>query len=385
MGAVRSVALITPRYAPSIGGVEWHVQMLATGLASRSITVEVVTADPSGRLPAIEEMDGVVVRRFPTVGRSEVYSPSLALSKWLLRNSSRFDLLHAHSYHTILPLQSAACSKLLGIPLVITPHYHGTGHSPFRRLLHRPYHFVGKWAISRAVSVICVSEAERTLIHRDFGSGVPTTVIPNGASIDQLPRTRNNGKSTGVRTVLCAGRLEHYKHVDKVISALSHLPKDFRVVVLGDGPDRHRLEEHARHVGVAERVLTLGFVTRDELIEWYGLADIFVSLSDREAFGLTVLDASVAGSKVVASDIPAHREVAEYLPAGVVSLVSPDCSALQLAETILQASARNLLSDPENWAVPRWSDAIDGALRCYHLAVAKRQIETSAAEEEILP
>src|SRR5439155_19847163 len=64
-GVVRPlrVAMVTPRYHPVTGGVETHVHEVATRLAARGVEVTVLTADSSGRLPACERLDGVLVRR----------------------------------------------------------------------------------------------------------------------------------------------------------------------------------------------------------------------------------------------------------------------------------------------------------------------------------
>ena len=55
----RTIAIATPRYAPDIGGVEKHAEELARGLAARGVPVEVLTCDPTDRLPRIEQRDGV--------------------------------------------------------------------------------------------------------------------------------------------------------------------------------------------------------------------------------------------------------------------------------------------------------------------------------------
>ena len=69
-----TIALVSPRYAPEIGGVERVVEMTARGLARRGVDVEVITTDPTGRLPRLEQRDGVTVRRFRTLANDDVYS-----------------------------------------------------------------------------------------------------------------------------------------------------------------------------------------------------------------------------------------------------------------------------------------------------------------------
>jgi glycosyltransferase involved in cell wall biosynthesis len=119
--STRPIALVTHRYAPAIGGVERVVEQLARGLARRGIAVEVITTDPTRQLPMLEQRDGVLVRRFPTLANDSTYYVAPRLAAWLKRNAARFALIHAHSYHTALAPQAAlaawgACTPLLHSP-----------------------------------------------------------------------------------------------------------------------------------------------------------------------------------------------------------------------------------------------------------------------------
>ena len=107
--------------------------------------------------------------------------------------------------------------------------------------------------------------------------------------------------------VVSAGRLESYKHVEKTVAAMAHLPTDFSLIVTGDGPERRRLETTIAELALLARVRLLGRVYLDELWRWYRRADVYVSMSANEAYSLTVAEALSAGARVVASDIPAHR------------------------------------------------------------------------------
>src|SRR4051812_42858242 len=101
----RPVGIVAARYAPAIGGVELHVQRLAEGLAARGIPVEVLVTDPTGEQRPFERRHGVPVRRFPTLrDGDEVYFVSPRLLRWVWRHGDRYRLLHAHGYHTLMPL-----------------------------------------------------------------------------------------------------------------------------------------------------------------------------------------------------------------------------------------------------------------------------------------
>lgn len=359
------IGLISPRYAPAVGGVERHVEELGKGLIERGFDVEVITTDPTGRLPGQEVCDGVPVRRFRTVGGDGVYFLAPSLGAWLLKNASRFDLLHAHSYHTPLALQTAIASWHTGTPFIVTPHYHGTGHSHVRRLLHVPYRPIGKWLIRRAEAVVCVSRAECDLIRSHFGDDVPCRTIPNGVALNAFWNAKVGKGSTDEFVVLCVGRLEDYKRVDRLIDALPYLPPSASIAIVGVGRARHGIEKRAKKLGVLDRVLFLGQLPQEQLLKWFRTADVFASLSAREAFGLTLLESAASGAAVVASDIPAHREVAGMLPPDRVVLVREKCEPMELAAIIRRAHVSRHGLSAIDCGLPTWDQMVSRVAQCY--------------------
>ncbi len=358
------VALVAPRYPPDIGGIERHVAELARGLTDRGIAVEVVTCDPTRRLPTRSVEGGVIVHRFPTLADDGVFFVSPALGLWLLGNATRFGLVHAHGYHTPLALQALVAARRAGRPFVLTPHYHGTGHSAVRRLLHVPYRLIGRRVVRASRPLICVSRAERALLQRRFGKDLQAVIVPNGVEVDEIRRASPFEREAPGRLVVCAGRLEPYKNVDRVIAAMTLLPREDRLVILGGGPAAPALQAFARASGLGERVRFAGSVPTADLQRWLRTADVAVSLSSHEAFGIGLLEAGVAGAGVVASGIPTHREVASYLPPGRVVFVGPDCGPSGVAAAV-RAIGREALDDAAVARVPRWSDTVDGTLDAY--------------------
>ena len=171
--------------------------------------------------------------------------------------------------------------------------------------------------------------------------------------------------------VLAVGRLEPYKQIGRLVEALPELPADHEVAVVGDGPDRAAVVDRAGRLGVAPRLHLRGRVPQAELDAWYARADVFVSLSRHESFGLALLEGAVAGAAVVASDIPAHREVGAYLPPGRVVFVAPDCAPLELARAVQAARAAGRAADASEWPVPTWAGAVEETIRCYRSIVAR--------------
>jgi glycosyltransferase involved in cell wall biosynthesis len=360
--------MVSPRYAPDLGGVEEVVGQIAQRCGRYGVVADVLTTDPTRRLPRSERLNGVHVRRFPTLGDDAVYFLSPRLARWLYRNASRYDFIHVHSYHTGLGLAAAAVSRLVGLPYVVTPYYHGTGHSTIRRGLHVAYRPFGHALLRGARAIICNSEAEAAQVVGDVGEALPVTTVPLGIDLDQIRSAPP--LPHGDRTVVLAvGRLEPYKQTAKVVAAMEFLPSHFQAVVIGVGPARSELESLIAERRLADRVQLLGSVSREMLSSWYRSADVAVSLSLQESFGLTLAEAGGAGATVVASDIPAHREVARMLPSDRIVLIPPASSPEAAARAIDTAAARATRGEVVP-SVRTWEDTVRATVDVYREVAA---------------
>jgi glycosyltransferase involved in cell wall biosynthesis len=87
--------------------------------------------------------------------------------------------------------------------------------------------------------------------------------------------------------------LEEYKGIQHVVRTLPKLP-DYHLVIAGRGPYKEELERIAREEGVCERVELLGYVDDDRLPKLYVGADVYLTLSEFEAYGMTVAEALTA-------------------------------------------------------------------------------------------
>lgn len=354
------VALVSPRFPPDVGGVEEHVARLARHLAGAGVDVEVLTQ--SGPGPARREtVDGVTVRRFrlPLPSRPDVPAPGLVAA---LARLEDVDVVHAHSYHALPALAAAMTARR--IPVVLTPFFHGSGHSRLRNALHVAYRPLGRRLVARADAVVAVSPSEAVLLDNRFGAGGKTTIVPCGVTAAPLGRPYERPRAT----VLACARLEPYKRVDALITAVALLDDGVELVVVGDGPARRDLEALAARLGVAHRVVFAGRIGDAELARWWGTAAVFASASDHESFGLTVAQALSAGIPTVASDIPAHRDVAAMAGPTAIGLVPTVPPAL--------AGALRRALDLPGWTpgaglLPGWGDVARRTLALYRSVLGR--------------
>jgi glycosyltransferase involved in cell wall biosynthesis len=364
-----SVAMVVPRFSPHIGGVETHVASIATRLLDAGVKVEVLTEETAPQVPRRAIASGIPVRRFRAVLPSENYPVAPGLGVFLARRRGGYDVVHAHNYHAVSSLMAALPAPA---GFVFTPHYHGTGHSPLARVLHRPYRRLGAICFARARRVVCVSGAEADLVTRDFPAAASrTVVIPNGVDVHRIRAAR--AFSSELPVVLCAGRLEPHKRVGDVLTAFARLPRSCRLVILGDGSERRRLEELVPQLGPEGDVLFAGQVPEQELARWLKSARVCVSMSRSEAFGLTVSEGLAAGARAVVSDIPAHRELAQRMPPGAVTLVPLESGPERLAEALLWAAQAD--APPQPFKVHSWDDVATATLKLYQEVVRRESPE----------
>jgi 1,2-diacylglycerol 3-alpha-glucosyltransferase len=325
------VAMVAPAFPPARGGIETHVQELVGHLAELGHDLTVFAphrgAAVSENLPG-----GVTLHRFASVTASDRYpwAPRLARRLRAAIEAGEFDLVHVHGYHAAAAL--AALSVPEDVPVVFTPHYHGTGHTAVARAMHVVHRPLGRRLIERAVRIVCVSEAEATnLVQRFHEASGRVHVIPNGVRERPVPRGERSPT-----TLVTVSRLEYYKRVDRAVEALTALP-GWRLFVVGDGPERASLARLVERRDLADRVVLAGAVGEPELNSLLGRAGVFVSLSEHEASGIGVLEALACGLPVVASDIPAHAEIARIVP-GRVRLVGPDLEPAAVAALVRVAA-----------------------------------------------
>jgi glycosyltransferase involved in cell wall biosynthesis len=321
------ISLVSPGFPPQLGGVEVVVGHLGDELRGNGHQVTVYAQRPRGSsFPASHDYP---VRRFADWSGSRQFPVAPGLARALWRDRGLYDVIHAHSFHAAPAMMAATIPK---VPLVFTPHFHAVGHTRTASALHTVYDPLATLLFRRADKVTCVSVAESELLLRRYPSVEPRlSIIPLGVDSEALLAAEPF--ETNHPIVLVAGRLEAYKRIDTAIRAFASMRKDAQLVVCGTGSHRPALERLARELGIVGRVSFRGHVSDGELRRWQCTATSTLSLSAREAFGLVLLEAAVAGSRVVASDIPAHAELAHRLGrVGVpMAVVTPEVAAVAAA------------------------------------------------------
>lgn len=342
------VVQVTTQYPPQSGGVESHVAHLAEGLVERGHEVTVHTADARIDGERRDSRNGVRVRRHRAFAPNGAFHVAPGILNAVRQSNA--DVLHAHNYHS-LPLLFAALGAG-DTPLVATTHYHGASASQFRDTLLSIYEPIGSLALSRASTVIAVSDWERRQLLQDFD--VDARVIPNGLDVNRFANVSPAGRSS--KYVLFVGRLERYKGVQHVVRALPRM--EYELIIAGTGPYREELETIASNVGVEERVHFLGHVSDESLPDLYASAEAFVTMSSFEAYGMTVSEALTAGTACVVRESGALTEWAERADCIGVSDVSP--------RTVASAVEEAVTLDAPCTSLPSWNEVVGQVESLYY-------------------
>ena len=301
-------------YPPLGGGGGIINCALARALAERH-EVTVLTSRAFD-LPAEETVDHVRIIRVPVFFRRHIASsnlPSLfayvlgAIAKgFSLVRRERFDIINTHF---VLPSGPVGhiLSLISGTPNVLSIHG-GDVFDPSKRLSpHR--HFLFRWVIRGLIRQAdrVVAQSRNTIANLHLYYTVDTRVDRIPLGIEEPPRFDVNRQELGFDDddilLVTVGRLVARKQVEQLINLLVRMEQSkVKLVVIGSGPEKKRLKEHAMRLGVDGRVHWMGHV--DEPIKQQALqnSDVFVSTSKHEGFGLVFLEAMAYGLPVVCYD-----------------------------------------------------------------------------------
>ena len=217
------------------------------------------------------------------------------------------------STHANFSPVAAWLQKWRGIPAAVSAHGIEVWGLPAGRI---------REALRQVGKILPVSEHTRLSMEKDIGLPADKfTVISDTYDISKFrpgpaaPDLRRRLGLDGNKVIYTLARLdpgERYKGIDEVISVLPELIREMPnlvYVIGGKGADRARLEEKALSLGVADKVIFVGFVPEKEKADYYRLADLFVMPGWGEGFGIVYLESAACGVPVLGSTLDASAEV----------------------------------------------------------------------------
>lgn len=216
--------------------------------------------------------------------------------KHIISDCGKPDIVHVHFY--FMGAIGSILKTKYGLPVLHTEH---------SSKLNKPANEISdldkklaRMAFSAADMVISVSKALSLRLEENFG--VKSRVIPNIVD-DHAFVYRERRKDKAVFDFVSVGRLVPIKNFDKLIPAFAKadLGEKARLNIIGDGPERNNLEKMVVATGLKDKVLFHGAATRDKIAEKFHDSDAFILLSEKETFGVSMVEAMYTGLPVISS------------------------------------------------------------------------------------
>lgn len=204
------------------------------------------------------------------------------------------DIIHAH--FTEMGCIVSRLSGELGIPYVVTEHSSQIN----QYYIDESRRQCAIEAYGGANKVISVGSALAKKIKKH--TGYESIVVPN--IIDTNLFFQCKRKAHAGFHLVTTSNLITLKRTWQILQALAMIePKviDYRLTVIGDGPERESLIQWKETLNLGGRVSIVGYKSREEIAEIYETADVFIMLSSSETFGVAYLEAMASGIPVIAT------------------------------------------------------------------------------------
>lgn len=300
---------------PPLGGGGGVVNASLAEELAKTHDVTVLTSQGRG-LAAKETVRGVRVLRVPVLFRSQqaaanfpsmfAYMVSGTVRGRALLKKESFDIINTHFALPTGPVGDAL-SRRTGIPNVLSVHG-GDLYDPSKKTSPHRHKILRAWVrklLYRADAVVGQSENTLGNIRRYFADDIATDCVSLGINRPgpgEVSR-RQYGLTDDDIVLVTVGRLVARKAVDQLIEVMARLNQDnAHLLVMGTGPLEAQLKAQAETLGVAGRVHFLGFVSEEEKFGVLRMADLFVTTSQHEGFGLVFLEAMACGLPVICYD-----------------------------------------------------------------------------------
>ena len=319
-------------FPPEVGGLESHVHYLCRGLAARGHEVTVVTSLSQPGLARYEVMDGIRIYRTPLPSRTPLgWSIHAAGSTPRTRAVvAGADIVHAQAFPSLLPCALALAG--MSTPLVCTIH---TSH--FLRLAANPVVAPALGKLIELSDYNFAASKEIADVGESLGPTISVETLVNGVDTGIFrPVDGAIPRADGRRRLVVPRRLFPKNGVEYFVRALPLIVAgaDVDVIVIGDGPERERLEGLAAELGVADRIEFLGARPHAEMPGLLCSGDMAVFPSLVEATSVAALECMACGLPVAASAVGGLPQIVNDSVGGLFPAGDPEGLAGKVLELL---------------------------------------------------
>ncbi|MEK6915655.1 MAG: glycosyltransferase family 4 protein [Nanoarchaeota archaeon] len=308
------ILMLNYEFPPLGGGGGVASYKLAKGFVKLGHQVDVVTTWFKG-LKEIGEIEGITVYRVKVPMRTKLQTASLISMLFFPRRAYRlaknlieknkYDLINTHFAIPTGPV-GVKLSKKYGIKNILSIHG-GDIYDPTKKL--SPHNnFILRWIVRNVLNnsdyVVAQSSNTKENTIKYYSPKNRIDVIPlayEPFSFNKVSRKSLN-LSKNKKYLIGIGRLVKRKGFDFAIKALSRLPKNIELLIIGDGPEKQNLKNLANKLSVAQRVRFLGQLSQEKKFQYLNNSDIFFLSSVHEGFGIVLQEAMQVGLPIISTN-----------------------------------------------------------------------------------
>lgn len=294
------LVIATPLYPPEIGGPATYAKLLFDGLPEKGIEVALVKFSEVRHLPkgirhiayalrvfrAARHADVILVQDTVSCGLPALVASRFARTPLIARVPGDYAWEQGRQHFGVRDGIDAFQLKRYGIRVGLL-------------------RFIQKIVVRNAAAVIAPSRYFAGIVS-GWGVQKPRLyIIYNGI---QLPLESVAPDTVESPCMVSVGRLVPWKGFSTLIHLAAQMPQ-WHLVIVGDGPERHALEEQARKLTVADRVQFTGQLSRAQVIGWYRASSAFVLNTSFESFSFQIVEAMAAGVPIIAANIGSIPEL----------------------------------------------------------------------------
>ncbi len=310
------------------GGAEKLLVDIVPRLNQKGIMCDILTLTDE-ETPFKQELEKKNVKVFGLSKTMSVYDPRFIfkITPWL----KQYDIIHTHLFQ---PQYWTGIAKALFSPkthLITTEH--STTNRRRRIKIYKP---IDRFIYGRYDKIVSISEATMQKLIEYIGMQEKMILIPNGIDVNHfknaVPVERkllNNRLSEEDFIVTMVAGFREEKDQDTLIKSLPDLPKNIKLVLVGDGIRRKYCEQLAKNLGVNERVFFLGI--RNDVASILKSSDVVAMSSHWEGLSLSSLEGMASGKPFIASNVPGLKEITKGF-----GLLFEEGDEKELAKLILQ-------------------------------------------------
>ena len=309
------------------GGAEKLIVDVVPKYKHLGLDVDVLLFDGKDT-PFKRQLENAGIKVFSLGYGGSVYNPLYILK--LMPYLRKYDIVHTHN--TAPQLFAALGSVLCSVVLCTTEH-----NTSNRRRDWKWYRPIDKWMYSRYKKVICISDSTEENLRKsiDCNSDKICTIY-NGIDFESYDKASPIAKDSitpdiNRQVIAMVAGFRYQKDQETLIRAMSYVPKDVELWLIGDGERRTIIEQCVKEKGLENRVRLLGI--RNDIPSILKTVDIVVQSSHWEGFGLAAVEGMAAGKPVVASNVAGLSQVVSN--AGVLFPLGDDKALADILNKLL--------------------------------------------------